>query len=89
MLLLVPFLGVFGAAAGLCYGLKILLPVSPWLQLLIGALIFLLAGLIYVRSSALSVCDRDFLRSLTPNRAARIMRRVGFFSAALPPPQAS
>ena len=82
-------MGIWGAAVGLCYGLKILLPVSPWLQLLLGALICLLAGLIYVRSPALSDSDRDFLRSLTPNRAARIMRRVGFFSAAFSPPQAS
>jgi hypothetical protein len=43
--------------------------------------VFVIAGLLYVRSPALSASDRDILRSVTPDRATRIMQRIGFLPA--------
>jgi hypothetical protein len=50
-------------------------------HIVLGAVIFVVAGLIYVRSPVLSVSDREILRTVTPNKAARIMQRVGFLPA--------
>jgi peptidoglycan biosynthesis protein MviN/MurJ (putative lipid II flippase) len=74
-------LGIWGAVVGLCYGLKALIPLPAVFQIVLGAVIFVVAGLIYVRSPALSVSDREILRTVTPNKAARIMQRVGFLPA--------
>jgi hypothetical protein len=46
-----------------------------------GAIVFVIAGLIYIRGPALSASDRDILRSVIPDKAARIMQRVGFLPA--------
>jgi O-antigen/teichoic acid export membrane protein len=69
--------GVWGATVGICYGLKTFVPAPPLVRLLMGAAVFLIAGLIYVRTPALSAADRDLLRSIVPDKAARIMRRAG------------
>jgi hypothetical protein len=46
-----------------------------------GAIVFVIAGLIYIRTPALSASDRDILRSVTPDKATRIMQRVGLLPA--------
>lgn len=74
-------IGIWGAVVAICYGLKVLLPFSPALQVAMGIAVFLGAGLVYIRSPALSSSDRDILRSITPDKATRIMRRVGFLAA--------
>src|ERR1700761_104545 len=70
-------LGIWGLVVALCYGLKVLLPTPPLVQLIMGGAIFVVAGLIYVRTPALSPADRDLLRSIVPDKAAKIMRRTG------------
>ncbi len=74
-------IGIWGAVVCICYGLKAVLPVPAVFQLAMGAVIFIIAGLIYIRSPALSASDRDILRSVVPEKAARIMQRVGFLTA--------
>ena len=74
-------IGLWGAVVGACYGLKVLLPLPALLQVAMGAVVFIIAGLVYIRSPALSRSDRDILRSVTPDRATRIMQRVGFLPA--------
>jgi len=74
-------IGLWGAVVGICYGLKMLFPLPGFLQVLMGAVVFVIAGLIYIRSPALSTSDRQILRSVTPDKAARIMQRVGFLPA--------
>ena len=56
-------------------------PLPAALQLVMGAAVFIAGGLIYIRSPALSASDRDILRSVMPDKAARIMQRVGFLPA--------
>ena len=74
-------IGLWGAVVGICYGLKVLLPLPALVQVVMGVLVFVMAGLIYVRTPALSASDRDILRSVTPEKAARILQRVGFLPA--------
>jgi hypothetical protein len=50
-------------------------------QVVMGALIFIPAGLLYIRSPALSRSDREILKTVTPGKAAGIMQRVGFLPA--------
>jgi O-antigen/teichoic acid export membrane protein len=73
--------GLWTAVTGVCYGLKVLFPLPASLQLVMGAAVFITGGLIYIRSPALSASDRDILRSVMPDKAARIMQRVGFLPA--------
>jgi len=74
-------IGIWGAVVGLCYGMKELIPLPAIFQITMGVIVFVIAGLIYIRSPALSSSDRDILRSVTPDKAARIMQRVGFLPA--------
>jgi O-antigen/teichoic acid export membrane protein len=74
-------IGIWGTVVGICYGLKAVLPLPSVFQVALGGVVFVVAGLIYVRSPALSATDRDILRTVTPNKAARIMQRVGFLTA--------
>jgi O-antigen/teichoic acid export membrane protein len=73
--------GIWGVVVGLCYGLKAVIPLPPLFEIALGVMIFVAAGLIYVRSPALSASDREILRTVTPGKAARIMQRVGFLPA--------
>jgi O-antigen/teichoic acid export membrane protein len=73
-------IGLWGAVVGLCYGLKALIPLSALFQIAIGVIIFVVAGWVFIRSPALSASDRDILRSVMPDKAARIMQRVGFLT---------
>jgi O-antigen/teichoic acid export membrane protein len=74
-------IGVWGAVVVICLWLKVLFPVSAPLQVVMGGSVFVIAGLIYIRTPALSASDRDILRSVIPDKAARIMQRVGFLPA--------
>ena len=74
-------IGLWGLVIGICYGLKVLLPVPASVQVALGVVVFVIAGLFYIRTPALSASDRDILRSVMPDKAARIMQRVGFLSA--------
>jgi peptidoglycan biosynthesis protein MviN/MurJ (putative lipid II flippase) len=73
--------GIWGVVVALCYGLKAVMPVPALFQVVLGVVIFVAAGLIYVRSPALSTSDREILRTVTPGKATRIMQRVGFLPA--------
>jgi O-antigen/teichoic acid export membrane protein len=71
-------IGLWGAVVGVCYALKALIPLPALVQVVLGTLICLGALLMYARSPALSASDRDILRSVIPEKATRIMQRVGF-----------
>ncbi|MBV9911554.1 MAG: lipopolysaccharide biosynthesis protein [Sinobacteraceae bacterium] len=73
--------GVWAAAVAVCEGIKWLLPPSALIRLTVGLAVFVPAALLYVRTPALSGSDRDILRSVMPDRAARLMQRVGLLSA--------
>jgi hypothetical protein len=63
-----------------CYGLRKLLPLPPLVQLIMGGFVFVITGLLYIRSPTLSTSDRDILKSVLPGKATRIMQRVGFLT---------
>jgi hypothetical protein len=50
-------------------------------QVVLGAIIFIPAGLLYIRSPALSRSDREILKTVTPGKATGIMQRFGFLPA--------
>ena len=74
-------IGIWGAVVAVCYAVKAVIPLPALFQVGFGAVIFVVAGLIYLRSPALSSSDREILRTVTPTKAARIMQRLGFLPA--------
>ncbi len=68
---------IWGGAIGVCLALKWLVPASPLVRILMGAAVFGVALLIYVRSPALSTSDRDLLSAVVPDRLAPWMRKLG------------
>ena len=73
--------GIWGTVVGLCYGIKTVLHAPALVQVVVGALIFIPAGLLYIRTPALSRSDREILKTVTPGKATGIMQRVGFLPA--------
>jgi O-antigen/teichoic acid export membrane protein len=73
--------GIWGTVVGLCYSIKTVLHAPALVQVVVGALIFIPAGLLYIRSPALSKSDRQILKTVTPGKATGIMQRVGFLPA--------
>ena len=73
--------GIWGTVVGLCYAIKTVLHAPALVQVVVGALIFIPAGLLYIRSPALSRSDREILKTVTPGKATGIMQRVGFLPA--------
>jgi O-antigen/teichoic acid export membrane protein len=71
-------IGLWGAVVGACYGLKALMPLPALFQVAMGIVVFALAILVFIRTPVLSVSDREILRSVMPEKATRIMQRVGF-----------
>lgn len=73
--------GIWGVAVGLCYALKTFVHAPALVQVLMGLVIFVPASLIYIRSPALSKSDREILKTVTPDKALGLMKRVGFLPA--------
>lgn len=74
-------IGIWGAAVLVCLSLKSLVDVPVLVQLLMGAVVFCMAGMLYVRSSALSSSDRQILATVMKGKGERALRYVGL----LPP----
>jgi O-antigen/teichoic acid export membrane protein len=74
-------IGLWGAAVVVCYGLKALLPVPDLVHLLLGLVVCCAVGVIYIRSPVLSASDRSIMTSIIGERAAHVMRRIGFLPA--------
>jgi len=74
--------GIWSAAVALCYAVKHLVPAPPLVQLLIGIMIFALAGLLYVRGPILCRSDRELLLNLFPGKEMRILRLLGLLHVA-------
>ena len=74
---------VWGAAVMLCLGIKQWLPVPAPIQLAIGIVVFAAAGLMYLRSPALSAADRAILTALIGDRQARVLRYLGVLPPAV------
>jgi O-antigen/teichoic acid export membrane protein len=73
---------VWGAAVAVCYALKYVLPVHALVQLILGGVIFAVAGLIYIRTPALSASDRTILGSVLKGREGAILQRLGLLMPA-------
>ncbi len=78
---LISSVGIWGCTVAICYALKSFLPGHALVQVGAGCVIFAAAGLLYIRSPALSDSDRDILKSVVPDKASGLMRRLGFISA--------
>jgi O-antigen/teichoic acid export membrane protein len=74
-------IALWGVAVIVCEGIKRMVHAPPLVQLVLGGVVFVLVALVYVRTPALSASDRDILKSVTPEKATRVMQRVGFIPA--------
>lgn len=68
---------LWGVVVLLCVGLKIALPTPPIVHLAIGAIVFALAALIYIRTPVLSSSDRDLMASIAGNKAHKLLVKLG------------
>jgi len=75
-------IGLWGAAVVVCDGLKALLPIPSLLQLLLGLVVCCGVGVVYVRSPVLSPSDRSIMASILGEKAAPLLRRIGFSPAS-------
>jgi O-antigen/teichoic acid export membrane protein len=75
-------LGVWGLAVLLCYALKELVHMPPLAHLALGVVVFAIAGLIYVRTPALSQADRTMLASVLKGKEVGILQRLGILTPA-------
>ena len=73
--------GIWGTVVALCYAIRTVLHAPALVQVAVGVIIFIPAGLLYIRSPALSKSDREILKTVTPGKAVGIMQRVGFLPA--------
>src|SRR3569833_1697373 len=74
-------IGLWGAVVGLCYGIKSMVHAPALGQVVLGAIVFVPAGLLYIRSPALSRSDREILKTVTPGKVTGLLQRVGFLPA--------
>ena len=75
--MLISSLLIWSIAAGICYALRRFLHVPSVAHLILGGMICAIAGLFYLRSSALSTSDRDLLGGLMHGKEAKFLRLMG------------
>ncbi|MDP9009205.1 MAG: lipopolysaccharide biosynthesis protein [Pseudomonadota bacterium] len=68
---------IWGGAVGICYALKVLLPIQSALQLGMGILVFSCIALISVRSPVLCASDREVFHRLFEGRETRLLKWLG------------
>jgi O-antigen/teichoic acid export membrane protein len=68
---------IWGGAVLACFGLKSVMAAPPLVAMGCGVAVCALAGLLYVRSPALSRSDRELLAQLFHGREARMLQRLG------------
>jgi len=79
---LLSVLVIWGGAVAACSVVHHMVPLGPLLQMMVGVLIFIVAGLIYLRSPALSASDREILGSVMRGKESVLLRRIGLLHAA-------
>jgi hypothetical protein len=70
-------LSLWGAAAGICMGLKALVHGPALAQMIVGGCVVGAAWLMHLRTQAITQSDRDLLAGVLPARAAPLLRRLG------------
>jgi O-antigen/teichoic acid export membrane protein len=68
---------IWGAAIAACYALKTTLQLPPIANLICGAVVIGVAGLVYIRSPAISDSDRTILGRVLHGREAYLLRWFG------------
>jgi O-antigen/teichoic acid export membrane protein len=68
---------IWGSAIGLCFALKSMLRMPPIIDLIVGAVVCAVAGLIYIRSPAISRSDREILGGVMHGRESIALRWLG------------
>jgi len=75
---------IWGCAIAACIAMRNTIHMRPLLQLAFGAVVFAVAGLIYVRSPAIAASDREILSSVMKGKESLLLRRIGLLKAPLP-----
>ncbi len=78
-------IALWTATVAVCSAIKHIVALPPLAEVLIGLLIFGLAGLLYIRSPILCRSDRELLQNLFPGKEMRILRLLGFLPAVSVP----
>ncbi|MEP7242831.1 MAG: lipopolysaccharide biosynthesis protein [Gammaproteobacteria bacterium] len=68
---------IWGAAIGICFALRMTLPVPPSIQLILGAVVCVIALLAYIRSPAIAQSDRETLANVLHGREVRVLNWLG------------
>ena len=68
---------LWGAAAGVCIGLKAVFDGPALAEMIVGASVVGATLLVHLRTPAITQADRDILSALMPARAAPLLRRLG------------
>ena len=68
---------IWSIAMGICYALLRFVHVPAIVQLIFGGIVCAVAGLLYLRSAALSASDRDLLGGLMHGKETKILRLIG------------
>jgi O-antigen/teichoic acid export membrane protein len=68
---------IWGAAALVCFLLKILLPLPAIAQVALGLLVCTGGVLLFLRSGAISQSDREIMANLMHGRESRLLHRLG------------
>jgi O-antigen/teichoic acid export membrane protein len=76
---------LWGSVIALCYGIKALVAVPAFVQLLVGIVVFACAAMIHVRGPVLCASDRDILLRLFQGREMRLLRALGLLNPAVGP----
>jgi O-antigen/teichoic acid export membrane protein len=68
---------IWGGAVLVCEVLKRVLGPQPLLNMVVGALVFLAAALLYLRGPAFSASDREIMTNVFHGKEARLLGRLG------------
>jgi len=68
---------VWGVMIAACYGIKVVLPAPPVVQMAIGAMLTVAAAALYVRGPGVADSDRQLLTQVMYGKETRILRILG------------
>jgi hypothetical protein len=73
---------IWATAVALCFLVKSVLKAPPHVGMIVGAVICLGAGLVFIRSPAIADSDREILGGVLHGREAALLRWIGMLPRA-------
>jgi hypothetical protein len=73
---------IWASATAICFLLKTVLKGPSIIGMIVGGVVCLVAGLVFIRSSAISDSDREILGDVLHGREASVLRWIGMLPRA-------